>query len=167
MTYMSTSPMARWHASPPRSTSRPPRVIVADDDDDLRALIVTALRGAGYQPVAVKSGAELLDQMSDALLSGEPSRGPDLIITDVRMPGLTGLGILLGARQAHWPGSFILMTAYPDPHIREEAERCGAVFFSKPFEIDDLVTAVLNLAPPGKVRSTVPPPRPATPRVAR
>jgi len=164
---MSTSPMARWHASPPLSTSRPPRVIVADDDDDLRALIVTALRGAGYQPVAVKSGAELLDQMSDALLSGVPSRGPDLIIADVRMPGLTGLGILLGARQAQWPGPFILMTAYPDPRIRDEAERCGAVFFSKPFEIDDLVTAVLNLAPPGKVRSIVPPPRRATPRVVR
>ena len=164
---MSTSLMARWHRRPPPSKTRRPRVTVADDDDDLRVLIVTALRGAGYQPVAVRNGAELLDRMRDALLSGAPSRGPDLIITDVRMPGLTGLGILLGARQARWPGSFILMTAYPDPHIREEAERCGATFFSKPFEIDDLVTAVLSLAPQGKVRSTVPLPRRATSRVTR
>jgi len=145
---MKTSVMRRWHAGRPQDVLRPPRVVVADDDADLRSLIVTALRGTGYAPVAVRNGAELLDQLSDALLSGDPARGPDLVISDVRMPGLTGLGILIGARQARWSRPFILMTAYPDPRLREEAERCGASFFSKPFEIDALVTLVVSLAPP-------------------
>jgi len=101
-----------WRTRPPRADgAKLPRVIVAEDDPDLRAVIVTALRGMGYEPVEARSGAELLDQLSDALLSGDPSRGPDLVISDVRMPGLTGLGILTGLRQASWSRPFILMTA--------------------------------------------------------
>jgi len=157
----------RWHARLPPDASRSTRVVVADDDHDLRSIIVVALRGAGYSPIAVQNGAELLDQMSDALLTGDPSLGPDLVIADVRMPGLTGLGILVGARQAGWSGPFVLMTAYPDPWLREEAEQCDAVFFAKPFEIDDLVTVAVNLAPPGKAPSIPPTSRRATSHAAR
>lgn len=140
--------MEGWHARPAReAAAKPPRVLVAEDDPDLRAMIVTALRGMGYEPVEARSGAELLDQISDALLSGDPSRGPDLVISDVRMPGLTGLGVLTGLRQANWSRPFILMTAYADPKLREDAERLGAAFFAKPFEIEDLVTLVVNLMP--------------------
>jgi CheY-like chemotaxis protein len=141
--------MDEGHARLPRAelVKHPPRVIVAEDDPDLRALIVTALRGMRYEPVEARNGAELLDQISDALLSGDPSLGPDLVISDLRMPGFTGLGILTGLRQANWSRPFILMTAYADAELREDAERLGAAFFAKPFEIDDLVTLVVNLAP--------------------
>jgi CheY-like chemotaxis protein len=141
------SKMHWWHAMSAPADSKRPRVVVAEDDADLRAMIVAALRGLGYDPVEAQTGAELLDQVSDALLTGDASRGPDLVISDVRMPGLTGLGILTGLRQANWSRPFILMTAYADPGLREDAERLGAAFFAKPFEIEDLVTLVVNLAP--------------------
>jgi len=88
----------------------------------------------------------LLDHIGDGLLSGDESRRPDVIISDVRMPGLTGLEILAGLRQANWPTAIVLMTAYPSPETRQEAERLGAdAFFAKPFDIDDLMTAVINM----------------------
>ncbi len=118
---------------------------MADDDPDLRALVVAALRGAGYEPTEAKNGAELLDQVSDALLSGDPTRGPDLVISDVRMPGLTGIGILGGLREARWSRPFVLMTAYAEPELRKEAERLGAVLFAKPFDIEKLVELVVDL----------------------
>ena len=62
------------------------------------------------------------------------------------MPGLTGMEILAGLRHARWPTAIVLMTAYPDPATREEARRLGAdAFFSKPFDIDDLMTAAVNM----------------------
>jgi two-component system response regulator (stage 0 sporulation protein F) len=64
------------------------------------------------------------------------------------MPGLTGLEILAALRQAHWPTAVVLMTAYADRETREEASRLGAnALFTKPFDVDDLVAAVVNMTP--------------------
>jgi CheY-like chemotaxis protein len=126
--------------------SRPPRIIVAEDEEDVRQLVTVALRGLGYEIVEARTGAELLDEIGDGLLEVAGARRPDLIISDIRMPGLTGLEILAGLRAAEWPTAIVLMTAYPSVETREEAERLGAdAFFAKPFDIDDLVTAVINM----------------------
>jgi CheY-like chemotaxis protein len=125
-------------------------VIVAEDDPDLLHLVGAALRGIGYQPVEVRSGAELLDQIGDALITGDPSKRPDMIVSDIRMPGLTGVGILAGIRQQKWNTTVILMTAYADRETREEAYRLGANgFLAKPFEVDDLLALVVNAMPSG------------------
>lgn len=127
---------------------RPPRVIVADDEPDVLSLVSAALRGFGYEIIPTRNGAELLDEIGGPLLTGNPAGRPDIIVADIRMPGLTGIDILAGLRQAHWPTAVILMTAYPDREIREEALRLGAdAFFVKPFEVDDLMTAVVNMTP--------------------
>jgi CheY-like chemotaxis protein len=121
-------------------------VIVAEDEGDVRQLVAVALRGLGYDIIEARSGAELLDALADALLYGSAADRPDVIISDIRMPGLTGLEILAGLRQARWPTAIVLMTAYADHTTREEARRLGAdAFFSKPFDIDDLMTAVVNM----------------------
>jgi CheY-like chemotaxis protein len=131
-----------------RGEARPPRVIIAEDEPDVRQLVAVALRGLGYEIIEARSGGELLDQLGDGLLSGDPAARPDIIISDIRMPGLTGMEILAGLRQAEWPTVIVLMTAYADRHTREEAARLGAnAFFEKPFDIDDLMTAVVNMTP--------------------
>jgi CheY-like chemotaxis protein len=137
----------QWrHHRPVNRDTRPPRIIVAEDEPDVRRLVAIALGGLGYEIIEAKNGAELLDQIGDGLLSGDESRRPDVIISDVRMPGLTGLEILAGLRQANWTTAIVLMTAYPSPETRQEAERLGAdAFFAKPFDIDDLMTAVVNM----------------------
>ena len=128
---------------------RPPRVIVADDEPDVLKLVTVALRGYGFDIVQAHNGAEVLDQISFELDVSDARARPDILIADVRMPGLTGLELLAAVRQARWPTAVVLMTAYPDRATRAEARRLGVnAFFAKPFDVDDLVTAVVNLTPP-------------------
>ena len=138
----------QWHYQSPKGAGRPPRVIVAEDEPDVRMMVTVALRGLGFEIQEARSGAELLDELGDGLLSGDPEARPDVIISDIRMPGLTGLEILAGLRQVKWSTIFVLMTAFADRETREEARRLGAdAFFAKPFDVDDLMTAVINMAP--------------------
>jgi CheY-like chemotaxis protein len=139
----------RYQAGRVRGYARPPRVIVAEDEADVRRMVVVALRSLGFDIVEARTGAELLDELGDALLEGDPAARPDIIISDIRMPGLTGMEILAGLRQAHWPTGIVLMTAYADRKTRMEAQQLGVTaFFEKPFDIDDLMTVVVNMAPP-------------------
>jgi CheY-like chemotaxis protein len=113
----------------------------------VRQLVAVALRGLGYEIIEACSGAELLNELGEALLDGNVAGRPDVIISDIRMPGLSGLKLLAGLRQARWPTAIVLMTAYADLETREEARRLGAdAFFAKPFDIDDLMTAIVNIA---------------------
>jgi DNA-binding NtrC family response regulator len=67
----------------------------------------------------------------------------DLIITDVRMHGVTGLEILAGLRENDWSTPVILMTAFGDAELHAEAMRLGALaVLDKPFELDALRTLV-------------------------
>ena len=63
------------------------------------------------------------------------------------MPICTGLQILEALRQAHWHTPVILMTAFGDEATRKRAESLLAVLFDKPFDMDDLRTAVAHLLP--------------------
>ena len=127
---------------------RPPRVVVADDEPDIVKLVTVALRRFGFDIVQARNGTELLAQIAGEPQTGYVTERPDVIVTDVRMPGLTGLEILAALRQAHWPTAVVLMTAYADRETREEANRLGAnALFAKPFDVDDLVLAVVNMMP--------------------
>jgi CheY-like chemotaxis protein len=123
-------------------------VLVAEDDADIRTLISVALRKDGYDVIEARSGAELLEHIGSSMLFGESFPPPDVIVSDVRMPGFTGLEVLAGLRDANWHTPILLITAYGNDDTYEEASRLGASgVFDKPFDIDDLRTAVLNLVP--------------------
>ena len=133
-----------------------PHVLLAEDDSDLRTLIATALRIDGFQVIEACNGRELMDRMADWLLYRWPFEELDLILSDVRMPGLTGTEIVSSLRRSRWNTPVILMTAYPDSALDLEARSLGVTsVFSKPFDIDDLRTAVLNVA--GQQRWVKPP----------
>jgi CheY-like chemotaxis protein len=116
------------------------RIIVAEDDAAMRALVVEALRKDGYDVCAVADGASLLDR-----LGGPLSRPFDLIITDIRMPACDGLSVVASLRAKECAIPVILMTAFGDAAARDSARRLDAVLLDKPFELDDLRTAVLNI----------------------
>jgi CheY-like chemotaxis protein len=80
-------------------------VIVAEDDPDVRQLVTVAFRGLGYDVVEARTRSELLDE----LLHDDPGGKPDVIISDIRMPGLTGMEVLAGLRQADWPTVIVLL----------------------------------------------------------
>jgi DNA-binding NtrC family response regulator len=127
------------------------KVLIAEDDREMRRVLARALAGDGHDVDVVSSGDELLHRLGTAELSRHRAR-PDLVVSDVRMPGLSGLEVLSGLRDAHWDTPMILMSGFGDPTLEASAERLGAVLFRKPFDVDDLRTAVIHfLRQRGKV----------------
>jgi two-component system response regulator (stage 0 sporulation protein F) len=119
------------------------KVFVADDDEDLRALVVETLRSDGYTVVEAGDGEELLALLSDAL--ADPASRPDIVVADVRMPKLSGLGVLEHLNRAHVRVPVLLMTGFAPQSVGIVARRLGAVgVLEKPFDVDDLRTAVMN-----------------------
>jgi DNA-binding response OmpR family regulator len=127
---------ASWLAVPP------PRALLADDDVEVRRLVHAALRMDGFGVIEVCDGAELADDLCAVLLSGEPAP-IDVVVSDIRMPGLSGLEVLAGVRGLDMKTPMLLITAYADATTRAEAHRLGAyAFMEKPFDIDELRSAV-------------------------
>lgn len=109
------------------------RVWVVDDDRSVRFVLATALREAGYAVDGFENARDALDALSE--------RGaPDLLFTDVRMPGDDGL-VLLDKLKAQAPRlPVIVMSAYTDVASTAGAFRGGAhEFLSKPFDLDEAV----------------------------
>ena len=113
------------------------RIWVVDDDRGVRFVLATALRDAGYTVTEFEGAAAALaaiDRPSPSLPT------PDLLFTDVRMPGDDGL-VLLDKLRARAPGlPVVVMSAYTDVASTAGAFRGGArEFLSKPFDLDDAV----------------------------
>jgi two-component system, response regulator, stage 0 sporulation protein F len=119
-------------------------ILLAEDDDEFRALLALVLAGDGYEVDQVPDGAAFMEKVGEWFDLGTPSDDCDLIISDVRMPGCSGLDVVSRLRQKGSQVPVILLTALPDDSTKRSAERLGATMFHKPFELDDLRTAVLN-----------------------
>lgn len=130
---------AHWNAPPP-----PPRVLVAEDDDEIRALIVAVLRHDDYTVMEAGDGDELL-----AIVASPISRNPpDLIVSDVRLPGCSGLDAIETLREHDRITPILLVTAYLDDRVHDRARDLRVQrIFQKPFDLCDLRAEVLRLAP--------------------
>jgi len=129
-----------------------PRILLGEDDLEMRALLAEALRSKGYTVVECADGMNVLQQLSYVILSPEVSaRDPehyDLVVSDIRMPGVTGLSILEGVQLFEGFPPMILITAFGDEETHAAAKRLGAAaMFDKPFDLDDLLRKVEELAP--------------------
>ncbi|WP_369414442.1 response regulator [Corallococcus soli] len=122
---------------------RPPRILVAEDDDAMRALLVRTLERAGYGVVEVEDGFELGDYLAMMRGQGGTLEPVDLIISDVRMPGRTGLEALERLRGQGVSCPVLLLSAFADAETHEEARRLGArQLLDKPVDLDVLKAAV-------------------------
>ena len=128
-----------------RGEPAPSRILLAEDDDAMRELIVEALREEGYQVIEVCNGRQLAKCLAGTSDVHYPR--PDLVITDVRMPGPSGLDVLAAIRQADWEMPVMVITAFGSPETHAEARRLGAQILDKPFDVDDLVHAVCSTVP--------------------
>jgi DNA-binding response OmpR family regulator len=141
---------APWRASASSLVEAHPgpfRILLAEDDGEMRRMVADALRGDGYDVVELADGGRLLVDIAARLKAGVGGDSLDLILSDIRMPVCSGLQILSALRDAHWRTPVILMTAFGDEATRKHAESLSAVLFDKPFDLDDLRTAVANLLP--------------------
>ncbi|RKG87269.1 response regulator [Corallococcus terminator] len=133
--------VAAWE-DPAMAPARATRILVADDQSEMRTLIRKMLVRRGYEVVEASDGPDLVRVLIDGLTEDE-ARAPDLIITDVRMPGFTGLEVLARLRREQWDTPVILITAFGDAKLHSEAQRLGAAYvLDKPFELDELRNAV-------------------------
>ena len=100
-------------------------VVVAEDDDELRSLLVDALSGADRQVVEVEDGSELLDYLEFIAGRGFEKQLPDLILTDVQMPGASGLDVVAWARARGVTCPFVILTGFADDRLLSAAGQVG------------------------------------------
>ena len=111
------------------------RILVADDDDTTRELFAEVLEGEGYEVKRASSGQDALAAIR--------SQVPDLLIVDVKMPGLTGLEVTRTARSEHPEMPVIVITAFGSFETAVEAIHEGAFdFISKPMNLEALKETV-------------------------
>jgi len=124
--------------TPPRA-SEGERVLVVEDEPDVRMLVVDVLRELGYSVEVAADGAAALPFLQDA-------RRIDLLVTDVGLPGMNGRQLAEIARQ-HRPGLRVLfMTGYArNAQVRGDFLDAGMDMLTKPFSIDDLAQRVRGL----------------------
>jgi CheY-like chemotaxis protein len=125
-----------------QAAKRMPRILVAEDDAEMRHLLVWHLRKAGFDTIECTDGYQLLDHLGNPVLTGEPDDF-DLIVSDIRMPGVTGMEVLEGIYETEWFVPMILITAFGNDEVHRKAESLGAAgMFDKPFEIEDLIKRI-------------------------
>ncbi len=111
------------------------RVLVVDDEDNITLVLKTLLKKHGYE-VEVASDGESALTMIDSF-------GPDVILTDVRMPKLGGLDLLAALKAKQCAATVIVMSAYGNVDVALEAMKAGAYdYISKPFKPDEVVIAL-------------------------
>ncbi len=110
----------------------PARVLVVDDEENLRLVLRTLLRKNGYDVDTASSGTEAL-----TMIEASP---PDFVIADVRMPGLTGIQLAEQVREKKIASTVIIMSAYGSIDLAIEAMKAGAYdYVSKPFKHDEII----------------------------
>ena len=108
------------------------RVLVVDDEENIRVVLRTLLRRHGYEVETAGSGEDAL-----ALVEGF---GPDFVLTDVRMPKMGGLDLLATLRAKNHPATVIVMSAYGNVDLAIEAMQAGAYdYVQKPFKPEEIV----------------------------
>ncbi len=140
----------------PAQDAQPRHLLLIEDDAEFRKLVGAHLRRAGFVVTECASGYAFVSGLNTFTNSPRPV---DLIISDVRVPGLTGLEIVEGLRALQIDVPVIFMTAYGDASTHQQAQALKAIgTFDKPFDIEDLVTAVQMLLCPaaGPPRSARP-----------
>jgi DNA-binding response OmpR family regulator len=122
----------------PSANATPRRALVAEDDGDMRALVVHALQGEGFEVDDVPDGRRLwIHTLGGGVY--------DLVVTDMRLPVVDGLTVVEDLRAREIRSPLIVMTAFCDVSVRHRAARLGAVVLDKPFSMDELCAAARRL----------------------
>ncbi|HUT05051.1 MAG TPA: sigma-54 dependent transcriptional regulator [bacterium] len=113
----------------------PPKILVADDEPQMRSALRAALEKSGYDTTLVSDGRKALEEAE--------KRVYDMIITDMKMPGLDGLALLERIRRDNLAPNVVLITAYGTIDAAVSAMKMGALdFLRKPFAMADLETVL-------------------------
>ena len=120
-------------------------ILIVDDDDNIRQVLEGRFAAAGFDVVLASSGEQAMEVMKSSRI--------DLVISDVKMPGMSGDGLLQEVH-SRWPGlPVIILTAYGSIDHAVQAVHCGAVdYVTKPFDGKELLKKVQEAFQPGRSR---------------
>ena len=136
----------------------PPRILIVDDDHGQRSLLESFLQAQGYRTQAAASGEAALQLLSEESYA--------MMVSDVRMPGMSGLETLRRVRQQHPHLPVLLVTAFADIRGAVTAMRDGAVnYLTKPIDLEELTLSVRRATQ--SAAATPPTPDAAAAREAR
>jgi two-component system response regulator PilR (NtrC family) len=107
------------------------RILVVDDEPSMREMLRIVLRRDGYDVLVAENGRDAIEQLR--------TTSCDLLLSDIKMPDLTGVEVLRAAKEINKHIVAFMMTAYASTSTAVEAMRLGAVdYFTKPFSMDEL-----------------------------
>jgi two-component system, NtrC family, response regulator PilR len=116
-------------ASPAATDRRSPRILVVDDERSMRELLAIVLRREGYDVLLAESGRAAVETLGRETV--------DLLISDIKMPDLSGVEVLRAAKQIDQDILGIMITAFASTESAVEAMRLGACdYLTKPFDVD-------------------------------
>ncbi|MCA8974087.1 MAG: response regulator [Planctomycetes bacterium] len=120
-----------------------PRILLAEDNGEMRQLLAGQLRLAGYEVVECRDGEQLVERLASTFLPTRNRHGFDLVVSDIRMPGFSGLEVLDGLHDCEDFPPMILITAFGDQATHARARLLGAAAtLDKPFRIPELLAIV-------------------------
>jgi len=124
-----------------------PLVAVVDDDASLRHATQNLLEAAGFSTITFESPQRFLESAR--------RRDVSCLVTDMRMPGMTGLELFQQLVAADNPIATVLITAYPDETVRATARKAGIrCYLSKPFSPEQLCNCVRSAIASGSTRKS-------------
>lgn len=128
------------------TTNNSLRVFVVDDDREMRQSLTQFLSRSGCDTRSYASGREALSSVA--------TQSPDVVVSDIRMPGMSGLDLLRSVGALHRSPPVLLITAHGDVPMAVEAMKAGAFdFIEKPFQPERLLDAIRRAAEFGRLRS--------------
>jgi DNA-binding response OmpR family regulator len=122
------------------------RILLAEDDGDLRTLLSSKLREAGFEVTEASDGKALLERLTEGY-SSDGSYDPfDMVLSDIHMPHFNALDVMVGARRCLGATPVVLMTGFGDAHTHAQALRLGATaVLDKPLRLDALSATVVEI----------------------
>jgi two-component system, OmpR family, response regulator TctD len=121
------------------------RVLLAEDDDDEREAIASALRAIDIEADAVADGGRFLVAVASQYRPGPEVPAIDLMVVDVFMPVCGGLAVLEALHSVRWVTPVIVITGRVTPAIHDATERIGATLMLKPLDLTTFEQTVLRL----------------------
>ncbi|MGM7634760.1 MULTISPECIES: response regulator [Bacillus] len=107
------------------------KILIVDDQFGIRILLNEVLQKEGYETFQAANGVQALEIADE--------HKPDLVLLDMKIPGMDGIEILKRMKQKNSDIRVIIMTAYGELDMIQEAKNLGALtHFAKPFDIDDI-----------------------------
>ena len=110
------------------------KILVVDDDADMRGLLSDVLESDGYRVGTAESGEKALQALAEEQY--------DLVLTDLRMKGMLGTALLSEIKHRYPETGVILMTAFGSDQIRDQTRRLGAAYIEKPVKLNSLLLEI-------------------------